>query len=610
MPTSIYQLGRETPLLSRWNDLLRKHPRVAAAFLTLFTVIVYAGALRNSFVYDDEPQIIANPFILNPHLWTRIFTGSVWSFMTADNIRDFYRPLQMFFYWLIYRLAGPNPGVFHLVQVLIYAATGWLVYRLGCEIFEHESAAFLGAGFWILHPLHVEAVAWIAGMPDVGAGFFYLLAFLLFIRAEKRQQPGMVPHVIAACVYLPALFFKEMALSFPLLLLAYWFFYLPQSSRSAEWKARMLRWVPYAVAVAIYLVIRLQAVGAFGRTRSLWTLSPRVGVAALALLGRHAQIFVWPVGLNPFRPFNIGSTFASPWPWITLLVLIAAVGLRKRDAPLSFLIAWWAATLVPCLDIRQLSIPQVADRFSYLPSVGLCLAISLLLLIRLPAYGVGQWPARMAAPAVAVLIVFWGALTVLDIPHWRDRQSLMDHGGTQSPEAPYPHVVKADILRFQKGDLDEAEREYQTALNLNQRATVKLSQVAYDAYLGLGTVAQQRGRDRQALDYYQQAADILPGFSSAYDFQGAYYFPRGDYATASRYFVRAVKANPQDVVAHIYLANCWMKLGRRREAVAEFHAARTVDPTLKQAYISEARALDALGDPAAAERVRASYHYR
>jgi tetratricopeptide (TPR) repeat protein len=597
-------------LLSWWNARLKEHPRISGSFLTLFTVITYWGALRNSFVMDDEPQILINPFVVNPHLWTKIFTGSVWSFNSVARNDNFYRPLQIFYYWIVYRAAGPNPGVYHLLQILIYAATAWLVYRLGCEIFKHECAALLGTVLWILHPVHVEPVAWISGMADVGCGFFYLLAFLLFVRAEKTESPGIRPHIAIALLYLPSLFFKEMALSFPLIIITYWLWLSPSSSKfdARFWAERMFRWIPYASAAATYIVIRVSVLGSFGSSRSLWKVSLKTLASSFALLGEHARLFVWPLGLNPFRTFNAESSLRSPWPLIALLVLVAVLYFRKRDPQLSFLMAWWPVTLLPCLDIRQLSFPQVADRFSYLPSVGLCLAISLAISLRLPEWALGERLLRVAAPALGAVMVFWASLTVLDIPMWRTKASLMESSMGLAPDSPDLHVVHGDLLCFREGDLDGAEREYRTALLLNKNATVRRSEVDYDCYIGLGTLAQRKGQFQQAIDNYQQATRVLPGSSPAYNYLGALFFPRGDYASATPYFVHAVAANPQDISAHIFLGNCWMKLGKFQAAENEFHLARTIDPTLKQAYLSEALALEALGDMDGAAKVRESYH--
>lgn len=610
-PLGPIALEGKSSLRPGWNERLKGHPWTVGALLALFTVVSYWGALRNSFVSDDESQINANPFVLNPHLWTKIFTGTVWSFNSASARDNYYRPLQIFWYWLVYRVGGPNPGLFHVLQILVYAATAWLVYRLGCEIFGHECAALAGAGLWILHPLHVEAVAWIAGMADVGCGFFFLLAFLLFVRAEKTETPNLQSHLLPALVYFPALFFKEMAVCFPLLALAYWFFFSPSSSAGGarDWAGRLVRSVPYFVAVGAYIAIRLAVVGSFGRTRSLWKISAETLVSGIALLGQNARLFVLPLGLNPSRPFDLGPMLRSPWPWAALLGMAFAFWFRKRDAQLTFLVVWWAVTLVPCLDIRQLGIPKVADRFSYVPSVGLCLAIALTVLVRLPAWSsAGPRLMRLVAPAMGLLAVFWASQTLLDIPHWRNNEALMKQVQANAPNAAWLHLAKGDILRFQKGDLNASKREYQTALVLSQDPKARFFQVTYDSYIGLGWIAQMRGHDQQALKYYQQAADVFPQLSPAFDSLGAFYFPRKDYATASLYFSKAVQANPQDVVARIYLGSCWMKLGKFKEAAEEFHAARIVDPSLKVAYMSEARALDALGEGEAAAKVRASFH--
>lgn len=597
-------------MLSGWNKLLKSHRLVACALMGLFTFVSYGRALSSLFVYDDEGQIVTNPFVLNPHLWTKIFTGTVWSFESSTSRDNYYRPLQMFYYWLVYRLGGPNPAVFHAIQILIYAATAWLVYRLGCEIFENECAALVGAGLWILHPLHVEAVAWIAGMADVGCGFFFLLAFLMFVRAEKGNVPKVYSHLLAALAYFPALFFKEMAVCFPFLALAYWFFVSPSppGTRARVWAGRLVRLIPYLAAAGIYISVRLTVVGSFGKTHSLWKISPRTMASAVALLGQNASLFFWPVGLSPARSFDLGAMLLSPWPWAALLGLASAIWLRKRDPQLTFLAVWWVVTLLPCLDIRQLGIPKVADRFSYVPSVGLCLAIALILLIRLPSWSFGRRLTRVPAAALTLLAIFWASQMLVDIPVWQSNASLLKRAQAGAPNAAWPHIAQGDILRFQGGDLDGSEREYQTALNLGRNPKEKSLQAIYDSYIGLGGVAQDRGHDQEALNYYQRAADTLPQESPAYDSLGAYYFPRNDYVTASQYFSRAVKANPEDVVAHIYLGNCWMKMGKLKDAVAEFHAARIVDPTLKQGFVSEAHALDALGEGDAAAKVRASYH--
>ncbi len=589
-----------SPVLLPLNERLERHSSLAGPVLFLAVFVAYSGSLANGFVYDDEPQILQNPFILNPHLWTRIFTGSAWSFLGAAFQTSFYRPVQFFSYWLIYRLAGPNPAAFHLFNLILYGATVWVVYRLGSELLQNALAAFVGALLWALHPLHVEAVAWISALPDVGFGFFYLLAFLLFLRAEKCMSARGGRHILAALVYFPALFFKEMALSFPLMLLAYWFFLGAKDS----WVNRLVRWLPYVGAVVCYAAVRSAMLGHLIGTPHLWKGSSRVVGAAAGLLGEHTRLYFWPTHLNVFRTFEVEPSLHSPWLWVTLLGLSAMLWVRKREPIVSFLVVWWPVGLLPALDIRQLSFPLLAERFSYLPSVGLCLAISFLALSWLPRRLSYVYAPRFVLPGLALVTVLWTIQTARAIPNWRDNETLAHYSMKQSPNAALLHVIHGVVLQYQAGDLDGATREFETAFRLNQNSVRPLPTVTYDCYLYLGQIAYQRGHADEAVRYFEKAVSVLHNYSPAYDSLGSVYFPRREYAKASQYFVQAVKVNPQDLTGRFYLGTCWMKLGKYREAAEQFRAAREVDPIYWQAYEAEARALDAAGDPAAAAQVR------
>jgi tetratricopeptide (TPR) repeat protein len=582
------------------NQQLEKHPRLAGALLFLFTFMVFQGTLAGSFVFDDIPQILENPFVRNPRLWPQIFLGSVWSFRGPAEHDYMYRPLQFAVYWLLCRLGGPDPALFHFFHLLIYAATVWLVFHVGVELLRNHLAAFAGALLWALHPTHVETAAWISALPDAGSAFFYLLGFWLFLRGENLQQHRAARHALAAVAYLVSLFFKEMALSFPLLLVAYGLYFPPQES----WARRALRWAPYLGAVACYVAIRIAVLGRFSATGQPLKIPLRVVAAAAGLLGQHAKLFFWPTRLSAFRSFDLHASLTSPWPWLTVLVLAAACALGKRRPLLAFLVIAWAVMLLPCLDIRQVSFP-LADRLSFLPSVPLCFALAYVGLIWLPE----RAPLWRYAPAVvsagmALVSTLWAVQDVRQIPHWLENEALWDYSVQASPNTALVHLFRATILRSRYSDLDGATREFETALRLNQASDRRLVGVTYDCYLGLGEISNARDRLEEARSYYERAVEIAPSHAPAYKALGTLYFPRGDYTRAARYFAQAVKLDPQDLEARFFLGTCWMKLGKPREAAKQFHAAREVDPTYTQAYQAEARALEAAGDAAGAAQVR------
>ena len=587
-------------MLVRLNDLLKKHDALSSWLLILVAMVFYHGVLSCGFVSDDFEQILNNPFVKNPQMWRRIFLGRVWSFAGTAVQAKFYRPLHIFTYWLVWRAAGSNPFVFHLVQLVLYAITIWVVYRFARKLLQNELAAFTGALLWTLHPLHVEAVARAAWIPEIGCALFSLLGFWMFLRAEDHSPTNSWWHVAAAGVYLPALFFKEVAFSFPLLLLAYWFCH----SSAQEWSRRAVSLLPYATAVTVCVAIRVCVMGSVSEASLIRDFNSRVGWAATGLLGQHARLFFWPVHLNLFRTFDLGASLRSPWPWAALLVIVAACVWRHREPRLSFLVLWWFVTLLPCLNYRYLSIPLVADRFSYLPSVGFCLALGYLACDWLPLHLPKAHPARLAIPALVLLAALWGTQTLRTIPHWHDNDALSDYSLAESPNAAEMHISHGVNLQLQKGDLEGAAQEFQTALRLNARSIRPAPAVIYDAYVGLAQVALLRGREPEALDYLDKAVHLMPNSSFAYNVLGAVYFPRGDYARAAEYYQQVVRVNPLDIGARFHLGTCLVKLGKPAQAAEQFRAAQEADPDFVQAYQAEAQALEAAGDLAGAAKVR------
>jgi len=587
-------------LLERWNRWLQNHPRLAGGALFLTTYVVFCGTLSNLFVHDDIPQVLENPYLRNTSLWSRIFTGSVWSFRGPAQRDNMYRPLQFITYWALYRLKGPDPVVFHLALLLFYAASVWLVFRLACKLLPSSLVAFVGALLWALHPLHVETGAWISALPDLGAAFFYLLGFLLFVRAEQSADRPIGPHILAAAAFFPALFFKEMALTFPLFILVYWFFFPGKNS----WRSKVFYWMFFAGAAAVYLAIRIAVLGRVSEAPNLFKPSWRMGAVAVGLLGQHAKLFVWPLYLSIFRSFDLAASLHSPWPVVALLILVAALFLRKREPTLGFLIVWWGVTLLPCLDVRQVNLP-VADRFSFLPTVGPCLALGYFALDWLPRHMARSNTTPVPALALVVLMALWIVQDVRSVTRWHDNVTLYDQAYEASPNSALAHLLRGVVLQQRDGKLDAAAKEYQLALKLNLASERSLVGVAADCYVLLGQIANAEGRVQEAINDYHEALRVAPGDSLAYKALGIVYFPRGDYAKAKGYFEKAVALDPNELESRFFLGTCYLKLGKPRQAAAQFRAAREADSTYIEAYEAEARALDAAGDAAEAARIRA-----
>ena len=574
---------------------------LAPVLLALTAFCLYGRTLGFDFVSDDGEQVLQNPYVRNPHLWTRIFTTSVWSFKGKAVQANFYRPLQILCYWFLDRLAGPQPLAFHLLNLVFYSASAVLVFYIGIRLLGRRLPAFLAALLWIAHPLHVEAVAWVAALPDLGFGFFYLLAFLLFLRTEETSQHRARGYGLTALAFFPSLFFKEAAVSFPLILVACWFF-KPVETRAGSWKNRALALAFCGVAMGVTAAIRIAALGHLlgGHGR----IGFNVLSSALGLLGENAKIFFFPVRLSMFRTFTPTASLHAPWTWIALLLVAVAILSRSRIPLIAFLVSWWLITLLPCLDIHQLSIPYVADRFSYIPSVGLCLAIAGL------ATGYANFDVfklrcgRLGIGLVLLVAAVWALETTRVLPAWQSDQTLTRYSMNLYPDNAALHLVEGWKLAYRFGDLTGADHEYREAIELNRASSRPVNPTSYEALIGLGQDSERSGNNEKAIRHFQQAIHVIPNFSEAYQALGAIYFPRRDYTLAASYFEKAVSLDPMNSSLHFYLGTCWLKKGFYTQAAEQLRAARLIDPTLRAAYTEEAEALKDAGDTKSAAQVR------
>src|SRR3984957_2002658 len=201
---------------------------IAVLGLLLLAWVPYLNTLSNAFVYDDIPQLVDNPYVHSFRYLGKIFGSTVWSFQGAQGVTNYYRPLMSFAYVICYHFFGPIAFGFHLVNLVFHAGVVLLLFALTERLFGDRLLALSAAGLFALHPIHTESVAWIAGLPDLELGFFFLLTFLCYLRLE-REDPARgaswkscAPMLVT---YVLALLSKEQALVLPALAAAYEHFY-------------------------------------------------------------------------------------------------------------------------------------------------------------------------------------------------------------------------------------------------------------------------------------------------------------------------------------------------------------------------------------------------
>jgi len=168
----------ERQSLSRFSDL------TLIAFLVVGAALPYLNTLRNGFVSDDEMQVLHNPYIRNFHHWVRIFTTPVASYVGV-RAPNYYRPLMNVGYLLCYQVFGPHPFGFHLVNIVLHGAVVCAVFLLTKRMFQDRNLALMAAVLFAIHPIHTEAIAWIAAVPDMELSIFYLLTFWFFLAVAR-----------------------------------------------------------------------------------------------------------------------------------------------------------------------------------------------------------------------------------------------------------------------------------------------------------------------------------------------------------------------------------------------------------------------------------------
>src|ERR1035437_6464986 len=462
-----------------------------------------------------------------------------------------------------------------------------MLFRLGCELLHDEGIAFAGALLWAVHPAHVEAVAWISSLCDVGCAFFYFWAFRLFLQVEKAERPAPMAHLKAALAFLAVLLFKEMAFSLPFLILAYWFFLGRQRE---SWMNRAFRGVPYVLVFCLYLLVRISVMGHMTSGGNIWNLSLSLLLRSLTLFGEHTKILFWPTQLYYGRTAGLDGGSLFPWPILALLGLGVAFAYRNREPLIAFLIFWWPVALAPCLDIRQITFPYVADRFSYLPSAGLCLAISYLLFHWLPRRFPALRPSRVGIPVTVVVVLLWAFQTSRTIPHWGNEDVFSAYSIRESPTVPIFHAVRGRVLATERGDIDGAVKEYETAVRLSASAPEVWPAVAHDAYMGLANIAKMKGQFDEADREYERAAAKMPANSHAYKELASLYLLQGNLTKVAEYLSQVVKLDPLDIQAQFNLGVCWLKLGKYREAAEQFSDVASARPDYPNVREAEAQA--------------------
>ena len=560
---------------------MRKHVLIVL-FLVVATLSVYMRAGGNGFVnYDDNRYVTANP-----HVATGITPGNVgWAFTTTTASN--WHPLTWLSHMTDCQLYGLNPRWHHLTSVALHALNAVLLFLLLVRMTHAPWRSAFVAALFALHPLHVESVAWVAERKDVLSTLFFLLTLLAYSRYVER--PGPARYVPVFCLYALGLMAKPMLVTLPcvLLLLDYW----PLGRYRAANPARpvlpgdgdsrgklvngssvgrlVLEKVPLFLLAAASGMITVYAQKSGEALASLEVVpyGLRISNAFVAYVAYIGKMF-WPAGLSVIYPLPPGVPLWQVAGAVLLLsgISILAILLRGRAPFLLVGWLWYLGTLVPVIGLVQVGIQAFADRYSYIPLIGLFMCIAWA--VPEAASAGRRQRALLAASAAFVLVVF-AAATWRQTGFWKDSRKLFTHALAVTSGNYMAHLNLGTALAEQ-GNLAEAMDHYDAALRINPNLAI--------AHFNLGNGLLAQGRRAEAVSQYRAALRINPSYASAHYNLGVVMAGEGMSAEAIEHFSEAVRIKPDFAKAHVAWGLALSREGRLAEAVSHYYEALRLKP--------------------------------
>ena len=599
-----------------------------SVLLVAVTWVVFGQTLSHGFVDYDDPNYVYN----NSDVTGGLTLNAVRSAFTESHSNNWH-PLTWISHMLDWRWYGRNAGGHHFTNVLLHTIAVLLLFGVLARMTGALGRSAFVAALFAIHPVHVESVAWITERKDVLSGVFFMLVLGAYLRYASRQTPGR--YVIVCVLFACGLMCKPMLVSLPFVLLLLDFWPLNRI-RSHKPEVRSQRSVIYrlikekipllllsaASCVATFLA-QGEAISPVARLPFWW----RVSNAFLSYVVYLRQM-LWPVDLAPFYSYPQrlpGLQLALSIVLLTAITAAAIVARRRRPyLPTGWF--WYVGMLVPVIGIVQVGSQAHADRYTYLPQIGLYIAITWTV-----ADAAKTWRSRwiLSLPGATVVVLFaWTAWR--QASYWRDSESLWKHTLAVMPDNEVAHNQLGNLC-LEKGLIDEAAVHYQAAVDvwpqnptfhanlgkallrkrLPDEAIAHLQKAIESSPRGaeveraqaqsnIGNALLQKGLVDDAIVHFQQALELAPGDRIIHNDYGNALLEKGLLDEAIEQFQAALSSGGEDnYTAHIHynLANTLRRRKLLNQAIAHYREAIKRQPRLVQAQNQLAWTLATSSDP-------------
>ncbi len=485
------------------------------------------------------------------------------------------------------QLYGLHPGRHHLTNVLIHIVNTLLLFAILRRMTRNLWQSGFVAAFFALHPLHVESVAWVAERKDLLSTLFGLL--VLWSYRRYVENPGVGKYVPVLLFFLLGLMSKPMMVTLPfvMLLLDYWPLQRldfgtankikpPAKQGHAGWFL-VVEKLPFFIVTAASCLVTLYAQRAGGSIGSMDVYPFHIRISnALTSYVSYIGKMIWPTKLAVIYPYDRMLPAWQTWSACCLIIGITLLSVKYYKSRPWFPVGWFwfLGTLVPVIGLIQVGTQAMADRYTYVPIVGLFIIV---------AWGLFDFLARWSYQKLSfavIVVVSSGvlmAVTWQQIGYWKNSVTLFQ----RAVDVTENNFVAENNLGhglLMDGKFAEAAEHFKKSLEINPRFAI--------AYLNMGLVLSQKDKPEAALQSYAKALAQEPDFAVAYNLAGKTHYRLGNTEQAVLNYQHALKIDPAYAEACINLGNAQFRLGEHERAFASYQQALTIDPLYAEAYNS------------------------
>lgn len=576
--------------------------------LILFlSLSVYSNSLVNPFIWDDISLIVDNPYIKSPDSFLKVFSSNLFSFAYYKG--NYYRPLYSLTYIVDYALWKLNAIGYHISNILFHSVCAILLYLFILYLTKKSALSLTASLLFLVHPIHTEAVTYIAGRADSLVTIFFLLALLLYLKYKESFQPKIY-FILSLFCFILALLSKEIAIMLPFIII-FFDYYFPGDKKTGRIKQRVLYYLPYFLILGVYTFLRITILNFSSR--------PVVSIGAgflLRLVTSIKAVIIY-IGLLLF-PFNLHMersllTTSSLWRLdvIVSVVLLAAIliftiRLRKSYKLVSFGSTWFLINLIPVAGVfmpKQNII--MAEHWLYLPCIGFFIIMGFVFdkLIKINR--------KITVAVLVSLLFFYSYLTLKQNKTWKNPIQFYKRIIFFSLDSAKAHFNLA--LAYEKeGKYNEAIAEYNRVLEIdpnyflvyNNIGNIYTSKNLYDeaiieyrrcleiepnyflAYNNLGNIYGLRQEYNKAIESYEKSIELNPSYSESHSNLGLLYLENNIYQKAEKEFREALRLNPGSAEGYNNLGNFYGKRGLYDEAIIHYKQAIKLKANFDKAHFN------------------------